>query len=66
MALPDAADFAFNLQDKLDRQLWDTATDVPLTVDALADLIVDKLALATGQNDDDQLSGFITGEGGQL
>jgi hypothetical protein len=23
------------------------------------------LALATGQNDDDKLSGFITGEGGQ-
>lgn len=66
LALPDAADFAFNLQDKLDRQLWDTATEVPLTVDALADLIVDKLALATGQNDDDKLSGFITGEGGQL
>jgi len=38
---------------------------VPLTVDALADLIVDKLALATWQNDDDKLSGFITGEGGQ-
>src|SRR5699024_7470081 len=66
LALPDAADFAFNLQGKLDRQLWDTATDVPGTVDALADLIGDKLALATGQNDDDQLSGFNTVEGCQL
>ena len=65
LALPEAADFAFNLQGRLDRQLWNAATQVPLTVDALADLIVDNLALTTRQNDDDKSSGLITEEGGQ-
>lgn len=47
LALPDAADFAFNLQNKLQRSLWDNEIDVPLTVDALADLIVDQVDLPT-------------------
>src|SRR5699024_4407406 len=47
LALPDAADFAFDLQNKLQRSLWDNEIEVPLTVDALADLIVDQLDLPT-------------------
>ena len=50
LALPDAADFAFDLQNKLQRSLWDNEIDVPLTVDALADLIVDQLDLPTSVN----------------
>lgn len=50
LALPDAADFAFDLQNKLQRSLWDNEIEVPLTVDALADLIVDQLDLPTSVN----------------
>lgn len=50
LALPDATDFAYQLQDKLGSDLWVTPTDVPLTVDNLADLIVEKLALDTTGN----------------
>lgn len=50
LALPDAADFAFDLQNKLQRSLWDNEIEVPLTVDTLADLIVDQLDLPTSVN----------------
>lgn len=50
LALPDAADFAFNLQHKIQGSLWDNAQAIPLTVDALADLIVDQLDLPTSGN----------------
>ena len=50
LALPDAADFAFDLQNKLQCSLWDNEIEVPLTVDALADLIVDQLDLPTSVN----------------
>lgn len=45
LALPDAAEFGFNLANQIDQPLWTGQTDLPLTVEALADLLVSRLDL---------------------
>ncbi len=45
LSLPDAADFATRLQAQAGKFLWETADDMPLTVDELVDLLIAKFDL---------------------